>query len=397
MGRSLLLTVITITVIFAGIAITLLERSQTLPDKLNRNLDTIALKNTSAFALNYAIKQLNTDADLQDDITILPEYHTISYSDFSIKDGCIDTLKYAYFNSDKDSLQILAVVSRDVDGEQIYRTGEARIGTSSSEDHPDKVGGWHFDETSGANALETTNNYNGTLDNFSNPNDAWESGKWGNSINLDGYNDLVSLPDDVVDSWHNKFTAATWVKLDNSFVDWGTIMSEQKNNSNKTVVWAVTSRLVDITFFGWTLYSELRFEFTINTKGYPNVSSVSIRRTGNQIDIYDWHFIVATYDGTYSRNRAKMTLSIIDENLTVSRIIKKIQFHPESGNIPNNVISVGGVETNSPWSGLFDAFRCIDGNIDEVNFFNNVLSADDINSLYLHNGFDNEAIIYWRQ
>ena len=397
MGRSLLLTVITITVIFAGIAITLLERSQTLPDKLNRNLDTIALKNTSAFALNYAIKQLNTDADLQDDITILPEYHTITYSDFSIKDGCIDTLKYAYFNSDKDSLQILAVVSRDVDGEQIYRTGEARIGTSSSEDHPDKVGGWHFDETSGASALETTNNYNGTLDNFSNPNDAWESGKWGNSINLDGYNDLVSLPDDVVDSWRNKFTAATWVKLDNSFVDWGTIMSEQRNNSNKTVVWAVTSRLIDITFFGWTLYSELRFEFTINTKGYPRVSSVSISRTGNQIDIYDWHFIVATYDGTYSTNRAKMTLSIIDENLTASKIIKKIQFHPESGNIPNNVISVGGVETNSPWSGLFDAFRCVDGNIDEVNFFNNILSADDINSLYLHNGFDNEAIIYWRQ
>ena len=171
MGRSLLLTVITITVIFAGIALTLLERSQSLPDKLNRNLDTIALKNTSAFALNYAIKQLNTDSDLLNDVTTLPEYHVISYADFSIKDGRIDTLKYAYFNTDKDSLQILAIVSRDVDGERVSRTGEARIGTSSSGNHPDKVGGWHFDETSGSNATEDTNSYDGTLENFSNPTD----------------------------------------------------------------------------------------------------------------------------------------------------------------------------------------------------------------------------------
>ena len=396
MGRSLLLTVITITVIFAGIALTLLERSQSLPDKLNRNLDTIALKNTSAFALNYAIKQLNTDSDLLNDVTTLPEYHVISYADFSIKDGRIDTLKYAYFNTDKDSLQILAIVSRDVDGERVSRTGEARIGTSSSGNHPDKVGGWHFDETSGSNATEDTNSYDGTLENFSNPDNAWESGEWGNSINLDGHNDLVSLPDDVVDSWQDKFTAATWVKLDNSFVDWGTIMSEQKNNNNKTVVWAVTSRLIDITFFGWTLYSELKFQFTINTRGRPNVSTVSIRRTGNQINIYDWHFIVATYDGTYSRNRARMTLAIVDEGLTASRVIKKIQYHSVTGN-NSNVVTIGGVQTNTPWSGFFDAFRCIDGNIDEANFFNDVLSSDDINSLFLHNGFDNDAIIYWRQ
>jgi hypothetical protein len=154
--------------------------------------------------------------------------------------------------------------------------------------------------------------------------------------------------------------------------------------------------LIDITFFGVTIFSELKFQFTINTRGRPNVSTVSIRRTGNQINIYDWHFIVATYDGTYSRNRARMTLAIVDEGLTASRVIKKIQYHSVTGN-NSNVVTIGGVQTNTPWSGFFDAFRCIDGNIDEANFFNDVLSSDDINSLFLHNGFDNDAIIYWRQ
>ncbi|MFO7896246.1 MAG: LamG-like jellyroll fold domain-containing protein [Candidatus Cloacimonadales bacterium] len=395
MGRTLLLTVIMVTVIFAGLAISLLQRSNTLPDMATRNLDTIALKNTGAFALNYAIKQLQTNSTLKNSITQHHNHYALTYNNFDLQDTRIDSLKFAYYNSDKDSLQILAVVSKMVDGSRKYRTSEARIGLGAGA-HPDQVAGWNLDEGSGDIANEYHNgSYSGTLQNFNNPDNAWVAGKWGNALNFDGSNDYVELAEEVVDSWDEKFTAASWVKLDNSFVDWGTIMSEQKTNAHKTVVWAVTSRLIDITFFGFTLYSEVKYTFTINTKGNPNISSVSISQTGNETEIYDWHFIVATYDGTYSKKNARIELQMIDENLSNSAIIRQIQYH-SSNNNPHEM-TIGGIQTNRPWSGFFDMFRAVDGTIDEVNFFNEVLSAEDIDALFVNNAFASDQIIYWRQ
>jgi hypothetical protein len=395
MGRTLLLTVIMMTVIFGGIAITLLQRTNDLPEMATRNLDTIALKNTGAYALNFAIKQLQTSSTLEGNITQFPNYHVLTYNNFDLQDTRIDSLKYAYYNTSKDSLQILAVVSKMVDGSRKYRTSEARIGSGAGS-HADQIAGWNLDEGSGSTANEYFNgSYSGSLQNFSNPDNNWVAGKWGNALNLDGTNDYVELAEEVADSWDDKFTAASWVKLDNSFVDWGTVMSEQKTNAHKTVVWAVTSRIIDLTFFGITLYSELEYQFIVNTKGNPSTGSVSINRRGNQIDIYDWHFIVATYDGTYAHNRAFIELQIVDENLSNSAVINQIQYHT-SGDNPHEM-TIGGIQTNRPWSGFFDMFRAIDGTIDEVNFFDNVLSADDINTLHTNNAFASDQIIYWRQ
>ena len=396
MGRSLLLTVILITLIFAGIAITLLQRTTSLPEMVSRNLDEIILRNTGSYALKFAIKQLQTDPTMQSSITQYPNYYSLSYNNFILDHGRIDSLKFAYYNAENDSIEILAIVSTLVNGTRKYHTSEARIGVSI-ETHTNQVGGWHLDESSGGDASEFVNGeYTGTLQNFSDPSSAWTAGVWGNGLNFDGNDDYVALPPEVVNSYADKFTAASWAKLDQSFRDWGTIISEQKNNENKTIVWAVRANLIDITLFGLILYSEVTYSFVLNTIGQPSIESVSITRNENQIDIYDWHFILVTYDGTLSGNSARIELQIVDENLSSSKIISKILQYHVGNNIPNEV-TIGGKQTNRPWGAFIDQFNCIDGTIDEVNLFDKILTAEEIQGLYLDNGFIENKVIYWRQ
>lgn len=399
MGRTLLLTVILITVIFGSIAITLLQRTNDLPEMAVRNLDEISLRNTGAYALNYGIRLLQNDDTLRNNLPTLPNYYNISFTNFELKETRIDSLKMAFFNSDQDSLQIIAVVSKMVDDTRDYHESEARLALTLSA-HPDQVGSWSLDENSGAYAYESVNNYTGTLKNFSNPDSAWSDGKWGNSLSFDGEDDYVKLPKEIVESWNGKFSVASWFKLDPSAEGWGIIISEQKLNAPNTMVWSVASHLEYISLAAGGSYAQVTFYFFINTIGNPNINSVSITKTEYQMDPFDWHFVMASYDDTKLGNRATIKIQIVDENfssVTDSDLIKRIQFHANE-NAPNTM-SIGALPTDDPWgSTTFPGdFQSIQGSIDELYFFDEVLSDEDFFSLYLNNGFGQDQIIYWKQ
>ncbi|MES2438018.1 MAG: LamG-like jellyroll fold domain-containing protein [Verrucomicrobiota bacterium] len=78
---------------------------------------------------------------------------------------------------------------------------------------PAEVTTWlKADETSGTTAADSSGKgHNGTLVN----GPTWTAGKTGNAISLDGVNDHVSLPPDVVGGLSD-FTIATWVYLNSS-------------------------------------------------------------------------------------------------------------------------------------------------------------------------------------
>ncbi|MFO7896245.1 MAG: LamG-like jellyroll fold domain-containing protein [Candidatus Cloacimonadales bacterium] len=399
MGRTLLLTVIMITVIFGGIAIMLFQRTNELPQMASRNLYEISLRNTGAYALNYGIRLLQNDSTLRDNLPTLPNYYDLSFTNFELEDARIDSLKFALFDSDQDSLQVLAVVSKLIDGTRKYRRSEARLGVSIGA-HPDQVGGWSLDENYGNQAYDSVGNYTGNLKNFSDPDNAWVEGKWNNALSFDGVDDYISLPKEVVESWAGKFTVASWFKLDPTAEGWGIVISEQKLNAPNTMVWAVASNLEYLSLPDGTSYAQVTFTFFINTIGNPNINSVSITKTEYQMDPFDWHFIMASYDDTTLGNRATIKIQIVDENfssVTDSDLIKKIQFHADE-NAPN-IMTIGGLPTDDPWgSSVFPGdFNAIEGSIDEVYFFNEIISDEDFFSLYLNNGFGEDQIIYWKQ
>jgi len=69
------------------------------------------------------------------------------------------------------------------------------------------VGLWHFDETSGTTATDSSGANDGTLTNMNTP-DCWDSGMFGNALSFDGENDYVSVGDiGVTGDWTVEFWA----------------------------------------------------------------------------------------------------------------------------------------------------------------------------------------------
>jgi hypothetical protein len=67
---------------------------------------------------------------------------------------------------------------------------------------------WKFNESAGAVAADVTSNWDGMLVN----SPTWVAGRVENGVNLDGIDDLVTLPTGVVDGLTD-YTIATWVAL----------------------------------------------------------------------------------------------------------------------------------------------------------------------------------------
>lgn len=118
--------------------------------------------------------------------TIATGVATTSYSDTPVAAG----VKYYY------------VVSAVVSAAESLNSAEATA--------PNLWAYLKFDESSGTTAADSTGNgWTGTLIN----GPTWQSGRYGNAVDLDGSNDYVRLPNGVVNGLSN-LTIATWVRLD---------------------------------------------------------------------------------------------------------------------------------------------------------------------------------------
>lgn len=74
---------------------------------------------------------------------------------------------------------------------------------------PDPVASWNFDENTGTNATESSNNLDGTLTNGA----TWTTGEVNSALLCDGSNDYVTVADNALLDLTGDVTIAFWLKL----------------------------------------------------------------------------------------------------------------------------------------------------------------------------------------
>ncbi len=205
-----------------------------------------------------------------------------------------------------------------------------------------------FDERRGTTANDSTgNSWNGTLVN----GPTWTTGKFGNSVRLDGSNDYVSLPSGVVDGL-NSFTISAWVYL-NTTSTWSRIFDF---GSSTSVNMFLTPQC------GGT--NTIRFAITKSGSGGEQ------KINGNApLSSGSWVHVVVTYnngtgiiyvDGVEVGRNSNMTLNPDSLGITTQNYIGKSQY-------------------SDPY---------LNGRIDDFRIYEGSLNAAEISNLYSETGFE---------
>lgn len=365
MGKILLIMVILVTVIFATITITMRQSTSQYVDSIVSNLDDLRAKEISNFALDYAIRQIDLGNVSKSSIPFISNgYYNLNVSNFDVLSATIDSIKYSCIDintadTQRDTILIRVHVTH---GNRSWAS-EAIIGAAGGGGFASGKGFWDMEAGSGTAVNDNSGNgYNGQLVN-ANTSTAWATGKNGYGINLDGTNDRIDIDPGFASTYDDQMTVAAWVKLDHSFLDWGIIAAEQTQASGWPVVWTLRSRLIDL----W-IYKEVKFAFNVQTAS--TIEEVSITKNGWQMDTYAWHYVVGSYDGTYSNTQAEIKIHILDEGFSNSKIIPKW-----SGRAGTNDVSIGGRQTNHWFFGLF---ACLDATLDEVRILDGVYDVTEL-------------------
>lgn len=239
---------------------------------------------------------------------------------------------------------------------------------------------WPFDEGSGSLVTDNSDigNADGSLQNMNNSD--WIEGVNGTALDFDGYNDYVQFGKDVDDNINESFTVGAWVKPDDSFLfEWGLIASSSHKNGKKAD-WYLRNFVHDVKVPRFTFDEGLfwepvvqytKYAFGVRTgNGNGTYQEVVVKMDALEnpnLDIYDWHYVAGSYDGSYSTTQAEAIAQVVGKELKETRIISKMS---SRGN--DNIVSIGGITSNSnSWlSQLLNSLRCFDGTIDEVRLLN---------------------------
>lgn len=199
-----------------------------------------------------------------------------------------------------------------------------------------------FDETSGTTAPDVTGNgWTGTLVN----GPLWTPGKYGYAVDLDGFNDYVSLPTGVVDGLTD-FTISAWVYID-TVSNWSRVFDF---GTGTTVNMFLTPRN------GWT--NTVRFAITTSGAGGEQIingsdalpagawTHVAVTLSGNTGILY--------VNGDEAGRNSSMSLTPDSLGITTQNYIGKSQY-------------------TDPY---------LNGRVDEFRIYANALSAENIMQLY---------------
>ncbi|MEK6858363.1 MAG: LamG-like jellyroll fold domain-containing protein [Nanoarchaeota archaeon] len=179
------------------------------------------------------------------------------------------------------------------------------------------------------------------------------TGKFGNSISLDGNGDYIYIPADKSKLPHNKTTISAWIKPssnisgDNYRTIVGTYTQYQGSNKGGYGLRIISEG---------TNYSKLEFF-------YWNGSKYNTLVGNSTIQLGSWNLATATYDG----QTIKLYLNGQEDGSYIA---------PE-GFIPMNDLYIGAL--NFSTTGIIDYWN---GSVDEVLMFRRALSGNEISSIY---------------
>src|SRR3989344_4224642 len=211
------------------------------------------------------------------------------------------------------------------------------------------VAHWKLDDGSGLIALDSSGNgTTGTLQG----NPVWSIGKIGGSLDFNGVNQYVSLPN--IDVVGTGITIATWVNFD-SF----------PSNSDARFVSKATNVLENDHYWmlGQTNNGNNRLRFRLKTDGNTNTLIAS---SGN-LSVNTWYHVAAVYDGS--------AMKLFLDGVEVGSVAK-------SGTISTNSSVPVNLARNPDGSNYLDA------ELDEVRIYNRGLSANEIIEVMNDTGVD---------
>lgn len=197
------------------------------------------------------------------------------------------------------------------------------------------VGWWRFDEGSGMTAYDhSKKGNNGSLENME--EEDWVDGKVGKCLDLDGDNDWIKLPTNAFST--GPVSMAFWIKT------------------------TETRERIPLTIEG-------AWFFKVGRGGSDNKIGVSF--TGSSVDIIDstsvinddeWHFVVATHDGTTAR-------LYIDGS--------------EENSATQSPYNIDGLSRVSAIGGQYNGSFNINALLDEVRIYNCALMEEEVEALFI--------------
>jgi len=210
--------------------------------------------------------------------------------------------------------------------------------------------------------------------------------------NNDGLSNSVILTED---RFGNQNNAYQFQNNEDSFVDFGDVFDELWSEPDTSFSFSFWFQILDNTVVNVPFISKTDFcnfshrqfflRYNINNAiefvYYNSLPPGNFRaiEAGQIITDSNWHHIVMTYDGSIDNNNGIDRLNFyIDNNLQQSnlRLEEGFQGDIQDG---NGHLALGAFLGTSDTSCLETT---LDGNIDEMNIYNRILTASDVNILY---------------
>jgi len=208
---------------------------------------------------------------------------------------------------------------------------------------PGFVSWWKFDETYGANAVDSIGNNNGTLKNMANDR---VPGKSGNALEFDGSNDYVQIPDSTSLDITQDLTITAWI---NSSVDYSTPQYVVGKRDDTEMQFGLLLNLDEILFY---------------TFGSPDQVGGSLSDPLADKE-NQWIFVAGTVDRA---GNVKVYLNGLD--VTFDGIADPI------------TTASTDVYVGARGDGAGGSLYNFNGQIDEVMIFSTALSAQNISDIY---------------
>lgn len=318
------------------------QPSDTTPPTVN---SVTPVDTTTDIAVNTAISAVFSEAMKQTTITNATFTVTPPVTGTVIYSGTTATFApYSNLSSSTTYTVTITRDAKDLAGNSLASNYVWTFKTAGSTPDSHLVGYWKFDETSDATAFDSSGNSNtGTLTN----GPVWTTGKAGNALQFDGVDDYVDTGNGASLQITGAITLAGWVKLnslssDNAFFGRGQALGSNGNRGY---------------FVSFTGSSTKKIYFDT----YNTTTRDALFTGSNAINDNNWHYVVATWDGTSGINSKKIYLDgLLDAQKSSS------------------ITEIGAPNVNFRIGADSNQDLHTNGLIDEVKVYNRALSISEI-------------------
>jgi hypothetical protein len=224
------------------------------------------------------------------------------------------------------------------------------------------IGLWHFDETTGTMAADSSGNGNQGILRFADSSSVWVPGRFGNALAVEAGGYVLVPFSSTIDGIATGVTISAWVFLEGTINEtdlYGTAISRQIPTGN-----------------GLEQYYHLSLRNT-NGEAVPNLfmspTLPTVQMWGKAVALNTWVHLAGTYDeaaaGGNPSDREGIATLYVNGAPVSSKMI--------AGRFPadNTPVILGGNANGASVTELFP------GRIDEITLYNRALSAEEIAEL----------------